>query len=121
MDQVALYRHRQIGWTMLFSSLIPLIIVFAFTYSGATSPAALKSLKGLISANPLLLLAPVLLVVVIILFSSLEVSVDKSLVRLRFGPGGLIRKSWPVDSIEHAVTARTRVSQGWGILQRVGL
>jgi hypothetical protein len=121
MDQVALYRHRQIGWTMLLSSLIPLILVFSFTYSGATSPAAVKSLKALLSANPFLALLPVLLLVVIILFSSLEVSVERSVVRLRFGPGGLIRKSWPVESILHAVTTRTTVSQGWGIHRRGGV
>jgi hypothetical protein len=121
MDQVALYRHRQIGWTILISAVIPLLVVFAVTHSVATPAPALHSLTAIVRAQPLLLLGPVLLLVVVLLFSSLEVSVDKSVVRLRFGPGGLIKKSWPVDSISHAVTTRTSFSQGWGIHRRGGV
>ena len=118
MDHVALYRHRQIGWTMLLSALIPVaILAIAFEGAGGFAGQAGKAVTALGPLVYLTLSVPILLLLV---FSSLEVSVDREQLTLRFGPG-LVSKRFALAEIAHAVTTRTNFSQGWGIHRRGGV
>jgi hypothetical protein len=117
MDDVAIYRHRQIGWAMLLSAIVPLTILFVFGHLATPDSQASRALGA---ARPIFLLALLLPLSAVVLFSSLEVSVDRRALKLRFGPFGPIRKSWPLDAIASASVTRTTLSQGWGIRVRRG-
>jgi hypothetical protein len=118
MDKVALYRHRQIGWAMLMGALIPIFILL-FTLKGAGGFGA-QAQKTLAALGPVVYLALGVPLLVLLVFSSLEVSIDQEELKLRFGPG-LVLKRFAIREISHAATTRTTFTQGWGIHRRGGV
>src|SRR6267143_559258 len=92
------YRHTQIGWAMIGPSLIVLVVILA-----ALGPQ--PALLGILL---------VAIVLPALLFGALTVIVDDSRLSLRFGVG-LIRKSFPLDSIRSFKAVRNPWYYGWGI------
>jgi len=62
---------------------------------------------------PLIVLG--ILLFVLAIMSTLTVRVDKENLRIRFGPVGLVRKSWPVSEITLVKTVTNSWYYGWGI------
>ncbi len=94
------YAHRQIGWTTAGPVLaVALAIFLPMARAGLLGPALAIGLFTL---------------VIIALFGSLAVEVDREAVRLRFG-AGLIRKRIPVRTIEDCRIVQNKWYYGWGI------
>ena len=103
---------------MLLSALIP-VCILALAFEGAGGPGSPAG-KAVGSLGPIAYLALAVPVLILLVFSSLEVRVDREQLTLRFGPG-LVSKRFPVSSIAHAATTRTSIAQGWGIHRRGGV
>ncbi|MEI7858142.1 MAG: hypothetical protein WCH85_11680 [Methanomicrobiales archaeon] len=56
-----------------------------------------------------------IMIVVLAIFSTLTVSIDYNALRIRFGPVGLIRKSWPLAEIASITAVTNPWYYGWGI------
>lgn len=56
-----------------------------------------------------------IMIVVLAICSTLTVSLDNDALRIRFGPVGLIRKSWPLAEIASVITVTNPWYYGWGI------
>ncbi|MDO9033697.1 MAG: hypothetical protein Q7U51_00640, partial [Methanoregula sp.] len=56
-----------------------------------------------------------IMIVVLAIFSTLTVSVGNDNLRIRFGPVGLIRKSWPLADIDSVMAVTNPWYYGWGI------
>jgi hypothetical protein len=55
------------------------------------------------------------MVFVLAIFSTLTVLAGADIIRIRFGPIGLIQKSWPVSEIASVTTVINPWYYGWGI------
>src|SRR5205823_5589791 len=91
-----IYRHTQVGWTILAAVGLVLLLLFRLPRS-PVSPAM-----------------TMLLVAVLVFFGTLTVTVDKEQIEARFGPG-LIRFRISVDSIQSCRVVRNPWLAGWGI------
>lgn len=113
MSARELYRHRQVGWTMILSAAVP-VLVLAFLLPHA-NPKAVGSATALIQH---VWVVPAIVVgLVALLFSSLRVTVTTETLEVSFGPG-LVRKRFLIADIEKAEITRTNVATGWGIRMR---
>ena len=56
-----------------------------------------------------------IMVFVLLIFSTLTVSAGADSIRIRFGPIGLIQKSWPIPEISSVTTVINPWYYGWGI------
>jgi len=56
-----------------------------------------------------------IMIVVLAICSTLTVSLDNDTLRIRFGPVGLIRKSWPLAEIASVTAVTNPWYYGWGI------
>ena len=95
------YEHTQRGDTVIgiFLFALALVLVPMFFYG-----FQLAQVAGI-----------GILLVVLAMFSTLTVSADNEALRIRFGPLGLIRKSWPVSDIAAATPVVTPWYSGFGI------
>jgi hypothetical protein len=100
-----LYQHRQTGWLMLGSSLIPFVCLAVFV--GAT-PASARELP------PELLPTLCAISAIVVGFSWLNVYVTDTHVVFRFGVG-LYRRAIALADIRSAAVAPSRWYEGWGI------
>ncbi len=97
---IPIYRHTQIGWTILamLAGALALVIVVSL-------PA---------QAPTIVLITLAVLTLAALLFGSLTVSVDDTAVRWHFGPG-VWHKSLPLAEVADLCVIRTRWWYGWGI------
>jgi hypothetical protein len=102
----ALYEHRQLGWPMVASSLVPFLCLIAFWVVG--QPAQ-RSFPPLLIPGICVLSA-----IVLIGFSTLSIVVTKTHLVARFGIG-LPRRAIALDDIASFVPTQTRWYEGWGI------
>ncbi|MFY9657521.1 MAG: hypothetical protein WAK01_13225 [Methylocystis sp.] len=95
----SLYRHRQVGWT----------IIFVFALAALSAAAA-----GLATLQATLLLVVAVTLLTGLLFSSLTIEVTASELVWYFGPGFLKRRV-ARSEIAKAEPARNKWWQGWGV------
>jgi hypothetical protein len=99
-QQVAAYRHTQIGWILLAALAAGAgVVVFAAGKTGWSMPASVVL---------------TLLITVALLFCTLTVKLNGGLIECHYGPG-LIRKYVPLATVRGVRTVRTAWYQGWGI------
>lgn len=99
---VVSYKHTQIGYMILIPVLIVLIILgYIFT---VLLPAF--QWAGYITI--------VILLVALVLFASLTVIIENTLLKIRFGIG-LIRRKFPLEEFELVGVVKSPWYYGWGI------
>ena len=94
------YRHTQVGWVLIGSVAVPLLLIAAVVIASGLRWFALFFVG--------------LAVLLLGVFSTLSISVDDAALHLRFGVG-LVRKRIPLAGIRHFSRTRTRWYHGWGI------
>ena len=84
---------------------------------GAVSAAAVFLLASALwfGLNWVPLIVLVILLFVLAIMSTLTVQVDRDALRIRFGPVGLVRKSWPISEIASASIVTNPWYYGYGI------
>ncbi len=97
----ALYEQTQRGFLIigLVSAVVIVILVSMYQFG----------------AIPVTAVVLVIMIAVLACFSTLTVSVSADTLRLRFGPVGLIRKSWPLSEIASVTPVTNPWYYGWGI------
>jgi hypothetical protein len=95
------YEHTQRG-TLIIGAVSAAIIVIL----------AISSLAGFVWIVAIVLC---IMVFVLAISSTLTVSLGDEELRIRFGPVGLIRKSWPLSEIVSVKTVTNPWYYGWGI------
>ncbi|MDP2797559.1 MAG: DUF1673 family protein [Methanoregula sp.] len=96
-----LYDHTQRGSLIIGAVTAAIFVILATTY-----------LFGIVWVAVFVL---GIMVVVLAICSTLTVSVTDDTLRLRFGPVGLIKKSWPMAEIASVTTVINPWYYGWGI------
>lgn len=96
-----LYDHTQRGLVIIGAITAVIIIILASMY-----------LFGIVWVTIFVL---GIMIIVLAIFSTLTVSVGEGTLRIRFGPVGLIRKSWPLAEIASVTTVTNPWYYGWGI------
>lgn len=100
-DPGKLYERTQRG-TLIFGAITAaIIIILASMY-----------LFGIVWVTVFVL---GIMIIVLAIFSTLTVSVGNDTLRIRFGPVGLIRKSWPLKDIVSVMAVTNPWYYGWGI------
>ena len=94
-----MYTHTQVGWLMMVSVGIGVVLAGYF---------------GILYSNWFGISVAVILIVCVILSPNLTVSVDGDSIEIRFGPG-LIRKKFKLKDINSCTVVRNRLWYGWGI------
>ena len=100
-----LYRHTQIGWTIIVivgAALVAEVIVAAVL---ASEDTVVLALSGAVAA---------VLAVVLAIFSTLTVTVDDTAVRLSFG-FNVLRREVPLDEVAAVSRVRNSWVAGWGV------
>ena len=95
------YEHTQRGTLIIGAVSAAIILILATMY-----------LFGIVWVSVLVL---GIMAFVLAICSTLTVSADADILRLRFGPIGLIQKSWPIPEIASATTVTNPWYYGWGI------
>jgi hypothetical protein len=95
------YEHTQRGSLIIWSVTAVAIVLLASMY-----------LFGVIWVTALVL---GVMIFMLAICSTLTVSVCDDTLRIRFGPVGLIRKSWPITDIASVTTVTNPWYYGWGI------
>lgn len=95
------YRHVQVGWVVI----IPVLFVFAVVLVMTAFPAKTTGAIPLVA---------VFVVVVLSLFSTLNVTVAEDRVQCRFGVG-LIRRHIRMADVQRVEAVRNKWYYGWGI------
>lgn len=93
------YRHTQVGWTILVSVGIAILLICYF---------------GTRSSDWAALATVAILVMCLVLFASLTVAVNDNSVQIRFGIG-LIRRRFSFSELERCEVVKNRWWYGWGI------
>ncbi len=107
------YKHTQISYLMMIVTLIVLLF-FAWMYiTSIAEPASVDS-------GPNLLINSIMVAIVCILvsFTSLQVSIDKEYVQIKFGYG-IYKKKFALDEILSVKTVKNHRYYGWGIRIRL--
>lgn len=94
------YHHRQLGALTLMIGMASILLFAALLYFVEPHPVGIAVL--------------ILLVVCFSLFSTLTVEVTEADILVKFGPG-LIRKKFPLGSVQGARAVRNEWYYGWGI------
>jgi len=84
---------------------------------GAVAAAVFLILATMYFFGPVLVTIIVLAIMLFTLAicSTLTVSADADALRIRFGPVGVIRKSWPMSDVESVTAVTNPWYYGWGI------
>ena len=103
------YKHTQIGYLMILVA-VAVLALFARTYiTTAAEPVSIDS------GNNLLTTATMILVLYILIsFTTLQVYIDKTYLHIKFGYG-IYKKKFPLNEIVSAKTVKNRRWYGWGI------
>jgi len=96
-----MYEHTQTGMLQIIAVLVIIVIILATT----------------LLFGPLLIpLAVLLLLVITVLcFATLTVTIEDGVVRIRFGPLGLVRREWPARDIVSVTVVTNPWYYGYGI------
>jgi hypothetical protein len=114
MIEREIYRHRQIGWTMILAAAVPIAVLTFLLPHATPSVGALSAYTRQLWVVPAVIVGLVTLV-----FSSLRVVVTNEMLEISFGPG-FIKRRWPIADIEATSLIRTSAANGWGIRRRDG-
>ena len=95
-----IYKHTQTGYLMIIALIIPLFILY-FAMSAAEFAQAL----------PIIFFT---LLIILVLFYSLTVEIDKTKISVKFGVG-IINKKFSLKDIESCCVVRNYWYYGWGI------
>ena len=95
------YEHTQTGTIQIFASAVAITGILIGGY-----------FIGMYWFLPVI---AIVLIASILLFGTLTVSVCGESLRIRFGPLGLVRRSWPVEDIVSAEIIQNPWYYGWGI------
>ncbi len=95
------YEHTQRGTLIIGAVSAAIILILTTMY-----------LFGIVWVSVLVL---GIMAFVLTICSTLTVSADADILRLRFGPIGLIQKSWPISEIVSVTTVINPWYYGWGI------
>jgi len=95
------YEHTQKGSLIICAVSAAIILILVLAYLSGPEWVAL--------------IVACILAGVLAIMSTLTVSIRDGLLRIRFGPVGLVRKSWPVSEIALVRTVTNSWYYGWGI------
>jgi len=95
------YEHTQRGTLLIGAVSAAIIVILATTYLFGIEWVAIIVLG--------------MMVFLLAIMSTLTASVGDDTVRIRFGPIGLIHKSWPISEIVSVTTVTNQWIYGWGI------
>ena len=94
------YKHTQIGYLIIFVSLA-LVLFFGFVLS-------------INDFEPMVFAIMLLIVLILISFTTLKVTIDKNYLRIKFGYG-IFWKKFSLNEIVSARTVKNHWYNGWGI------
>lgn len=103
------YKHTQIGHWMI---VVTFVVLICFTWLQVLARSEVPSYDS--GANFAVTAIMVLILLILISFVSLQVSVDKEYLRIKFGYG-LFKKRFLLSEIVSAKTVRNHWYYGWGI------
>jgi hypothetical protein len=95
------YEHTQLGTIIIGAVTMAIAVILASMY--------------LFVAVWVTFLVLGIMVFVLAICSTLTVTVQDGALRIRFGPVGLIRKSWPLAEIDTVTTVTNNWYYGWGV------
>lgn len=95
------YEHTQRGDMMIAIFSLAIIVIIAAQFLGGFVWVA-----GVVLG---------ILLIVLLLFSTLTITVDFERITIRFGPVGLLKKSWLIEEVESAVPIKNPWYYGLGI------
>lgn len=103
------YKHTQIGYIMLFISLVALVFFAWLQITARAEPPSRDS-----GANFAVTSIMVLIVFILASFGALTVSVDEQGVAIKFG-WGIFRKKFTTSEIASATKVKNHWYYGWGV------
>ncbi len=103
------YKHTQIGYVILFSTLAVLAL---FAWAQITARAEPPSVDS--GTNFAVTVIMVLILFILASFATLTVLIDENYLRIKFG-WGIFRKSWLLSEIVSAKAVKNSWYCGWGI------
>jgi len=106
------YKHMQIGYLILFITLI--VLVF-FAWIQITVRAETPSYDS--GANFAITAIMALILFILVSLSTLTVFIDEQFLKIRFG-WGIFRKNFPISEIAAARKVKNHWYYGWGIRLR---
>lgn len=103
------YKHTQIGYLMIVVTLVVLAF-FAWIYTMALAePVSTDS-----GPNLALSVVMLLIIFILVLFTTLTVSIDQNYVRIKFGYG-IFQKKFLLQDISSVKVVKNHWYYGWGI------
>lgn len=103
------YKHTQIGYLMIATALIVLVLFVQMYMTAAAEPPSVDS-----GPNFAVTTLMMFIVFVIASFGSLHVSIDSKYLRIKFGYG-IYRKKFLLHDIVSAQAVKNHWYYGWGI------
>lgn len=103
------YKHTQIGYLMI---VITLVVLVLFVWAQITSRAEPPSYDS--GANFAVTAIMVLILFVLVSFSTLTVIIEEQFLKIRFG-WGIFRKKFPLTEIVGVRKVKNHWYYGWGI------
>lgn len=103
------YKHTQIGYLMI---AITLVILILFTWAYITASAEPPSYYS--GTNFAVTAIMVLILFILTSFTSLQLTIDKKYLRIKFGYG-IYRKKFLLNDITSTKTVKNHWYYGWGV------
>ena len=103
------YKHTQIGYLMLF---VTLVVLALFAWAQITSRAEPPSVDS--GTNLLVTAIMALILFILASFVALTVSIDENCLRIKFGYG-IFTKMFPLNQIASVQSVKNRWYYGWGV------
>jgi hypothetical protein len=94
-----MYKHTQVGWYILFLA-IPAILILGFISA--------------VGQSPFPVIIGIVLMALLVLFSTLTVIANDTVLRFYFGPG-IVGRKFAYSDIESITQVRNHWLMGWGI------
>jgi len=98
------YRHTQVGWVIIGSSVGIFIAIVLLSLAMPPNPGQI----------PLLAFTTVFLALITWIFGTLTVTVDNQWITVAFGPG-FVTKRIPINSVTGCEVVRNKWWWGWGV------
>ncbi len=103
------YKHKQIGYLILIVTLAVLVFFVSIYIMASLEPASVDS-----GANFLITTTMALVVFILLSFSTLNVSIDESYIKVKFGYG-IFQKKILLQEISSIKTVKNKWYYGFGI------
>jgi hypothetical protein len=103
------YKHIQVGYLMLFITLVVLVL---FTWLQITARAEPPSVNS--GTNFAVTAIMALILFTLASFTTLSASIDENYLRIKFGYG-IFAKTFPLNQIASAQSVKNHWYYGWGI------